>query len=182
MVKKDDPQLVRYLVNYFYRLDYLPVTNESYRAPASTQVSAPASDRKRKRVCHALKDSRVLAKNDLDPNSPFPGRPEENPLTHAQMYVLGDFYGAPHLKETALNKFGPSSDFHWETVQFEHAVQIVFSCTVDSDTAIREAVAKTLVKHEELMTRPTVDKMLREHNDLAYYVLRAKLEGRNCCC
>lgn len=176
----DDPRLVQYLIDYFYRLDYLPETEDSYQAPASTQASAPV--RKRKRVCHALKDPRVLAKKDLDPNTAFPGHPEESPLTHAQMYVLGDFYGAPHLKKVALDKFKKSSSFHWETVQFEHAVQIVFSSTVDSDTEIRGAVAMTLVDHQELMTRSTVDKMLQEHGDLAYRVLRAKLEGHNCCC
>jgi hypothetical protein len=111
------------------------------------------------------------------PSIPTP-RPREpmtirtNPLTHARMYAVADFYGVLGLKKLANKKFRDAAREHWDSNDFAKAVEVVYTTTTSQDRGLRRVVKYVLVNHNELLDKPEIEKVVKEAPDLAYDILR----------
>ena len=94
-----------------------------------------------------------------------------NPLIHARMYALADFYGAFTLKELSIKKFCGVVQAHWYSKEFAQAVRVVYTTTVAEDSGLRQVVKDVLMNHNELLDKPEIEAVLREVSDLAADIL-----------
>jgi hypothetical protein len=102
-----------------------------------------------------------------------------NPLIHARMYALADFYGVFTLKELAIKKFRGVVQAHWNSKEFAQAVQVVYTTTVAKDSGLRQVVKDVLMNHNELLKKPEIQAVLREVSGLAFEILMEKQKTSN---
>lgn len=120
------------------------------------------------------------SRSEFSPRSPSlprppprePITPRTNPLTHAQMYAVADFYSVSGLKELANKKFRDTVQEHWDSNDFAKAVEVVYTTTPPKDRGLRQVVSYVLRNHTELLDKPEIDAIIKEVPDLSYDVLR----------
>lgn len=102
---------------------------------------------------------------------------ENNPVTHAKMYALAEYYGILGMKATALAKFQQSAKTQWDTELFAEAAHIVLTTTVEEDKGLRDILVATISKHMRLVKKPEFKAVLLQHNSLAYSLLDASMRS-----
>lgn len=132
----DEPEIVRYMMEYLYCLDYTPPA----LVDADTQSLAESHN---SAMLHGIPDGQFFGSSAFEqPASPFGGfmppdgrrsarrmadrrnpsaAPEPSPLAtatphlvlHAKMYSIADKYGISGLKSLALDKFKIQLTKHW---------------------------------------------------------------------
>jgi len=118
--------------------------------------------------------------SEFSPRSPSLPRPRPrepmttrtNPLTHARMYAVADFYNVSGLKELANKKFRDTAREHWDSNDFAKAVEVVYTTTPPKDRGLRQVVKYVLRNHRGLLDKPEIDTIMKEVPDLSYDVLR----------
>ena len=118
--------------------------------------------------------------SEFSPRSPSLPRPQPrelitprtNPLTHAQMYTVADFYSVSGLKKLANKKFRDTVQEHWDSNDFAKAVEVVYTTTPPKDRGLRQVVSYVLRNHTELLDKPEINAIIKEVPDLSYDVLR----------
>jgi hypothetical protein len=98
--------------------------------------------------------------------------PPNNPLTHARMYAIADFYEIPGLKNLAQQKFQAAAERHWNSTEFGEAVHVVYTTTLAEDRGLRQTVKDILLRHMTLLNKPEVESIMREIPDLAFDMLK----------
>ena len=97
-------------------------------------------------------------------------------LIHAKMYELADKYSITDLKDLVKEKFQLACQLWWDTPTFANAAHYVFSTTPDQDKGLRDIVASTITSHAKiLLTRPDIEALLSEFNDLTLDLLKAQV-------
>ncbi|KAF1945593.1 hypothetical protein EJ02DRAFT_368897 [Clathrospora elynae] len=95
--------------------------------------------------------------------------------THAKLYSIAEKYFVKGLKVTVREKFKACLNSSFAGKTFYHAAEIVFSTTSDTDTGLRELVAKRVFEEKEkygLDANEDLNEALKAIPDLAYWVMR----------
>ncbi|KAK1561733.1 uncharacterized protein LY79DRAFT_173834 [Colletotrichum navitas] len=115
---------------------------------------------------------------------PPPGHPAANGIDigstndtlvlHANVYALSRKYGISGLRSLAFDKFRTEADNQWDTEEFLHAAEKVYtSCSDgDDDRDIKDVVVGIICRHGELMDKVETQKVMRTlPSDLMYDIL-----------
>lgn len=74
-------------------------------------------------------------------------------LFHANVYAMGEKYGANSVKDAARKKFREAVQSQWSEAIFPDAVKLVYETTPQNDRGLRNVVTKLAAGHaRELLT------------------------------
>jgi hypothetical protein len=139
----EDPVSVRFMIHYFYHLDYLE--------------DETAKLRNRKREDNDFDKTYALKTGIL--------------IEHARMYAMGDKYGIPGLKELALEKYDEA--YRYTSAGFANSIIIAFTSTLDTDMALRNVIITYLDSALDIyMTKPKIDQINRNFPQLSHALIR----------
>lgn len=92
---------------------------------------------------------------------------------NAKMYVVGDKYNIPGLKELAKGKYDTVVNSCWDTTAFSDSVQLLWENTIESDVLLKNVILKIIADNVvTLLGREEFIGVLRSHGDLSVEVLR----------
>ncbi|KAK1974400.1 hypothetical protein LZ30DRAFT_640407 [Colletotrichum cereale] len=95
-------------------------------------------------------------------------------VLHANVYALSRKYGISGLRSLAFDKFRTEADNQWDTEEFLHAAEKVYtSCSDDDDDReMKDVVVGMICRHGELMDKVETQKVMRTlPRDLMYDIL-----------
>jgi hypothetical protein len=101
-----------------------------------------------------------------------PVEPPDNPLIHARMYAIADYFEVPGLKKMASTKFQAAAERHWNSDKFGEAVHVAYTSTLPEDRGLRQIVKDILMRHMTLLNKPEIESIMREVPDLAFDMLK----------
>ena len=191
---EDDPELIRLMLDYLYRLDYdytngktssrdateLRPEPTSVRdreapddAPAMYQPEhfqlfrrRPVAEEENKKDKGRISFDENLETNDVD----WPRSPKTGLATHARMYALADKYQISGLKALAQRKFQKAALQHWNSEEFAPALHIVYTSTLEEDRGLRDVVIST-ISRDRLLEKPEVRAVVKGLPELAFGLL-----------
>jgi len=188
---EDDPELIRLMIDYLYRLDYDHTNGKTSSRDVFEQRPGPTSVRDRddafdiyepehfqlfRRRHMAEEENRKgkgsisydehLATNHLD----WPRSQKTGLATHARMYALADKYQISGLKALAQRKFQKAALQHWNSEEFAPALRIVYTSTLEEDRGLRDVVIST-ISRDRLLEKPEVRTAVKELPELAFGLL-----------
>ncbi|GKT52249.1 uncharacterized protein ColSpa_12430 [Colletotrichum spaethianum] len=102
------------------------------------------------------------------------GSGNKNLVLHANVYALSRKYGISGLRSLAFDKFQTEADNQWDTEEFLHAAEKVYtSCSDgDDDRKMKDVVVGMICSHGELMDKVETQKVMRTlPKDLMYDIL-----------
>ncbi|GJC85450.1 hypothetical protein ColLi_08288 [Colletotrichum liriopes] len=102
------------------------------------------------------------------------GSSNKNLVLHANVYALSRKYGISGLRSLAFDKFKTEADNQWDTEEFLHAAEKVYtSCSDgDDDRKMKDVVVGMICRHGELMDKVETQKVMRTlPKDLMYDIL-----------
>ena len=180
---EDDPELIRLMIDYLYRLDYDHTngkTSSRERRPEPTPVrdsEAPDEHFQLFRRRHIAEEEnkrdkgRVSFDENLETNNlDWPRSPKRGLVTHARMYALADKYQISGLKALAQRKFQKAALQHWNSEEFAPALHIVFTSTLEEDRGLRDVVIST-ISRDRLLEKPEVRAVVKDLPELAFGLL-----------
>jgi hypothetical protein len=139
----EDPVSVRFMIHYFYHLDYLE--------------DETAKLRSQKREDDEFDKTYALKTGIL--------------IEHARMYAMGDKYGIPGLKELALQKYEEA--YRYTSAGFANSIIIAFTSTLDADMDLRNVIITYLDSALDIyMTKPKIDQIVRDFPQLSHALIR----------
>ncbi|KAF2417106.1 hypothetical protein EJ08DRAFT_703502 [Tothia fuscella] len=106
-------------------------------------------------------------------SSPIPADSLYNPVLHANMYALADFYGIQGLKELAKEKYRTAMVISWKTKEAVKSMELAWNSTPSDDRGLRDIVVRTVVSQIEMVGMPDVETLLRELPDLSFEILKS---------
>lgn len=143
----EDPVCVRFMIHYFYHLDYLEVET--------------AKLRKQKRDVEDFDKTYALKAGML--------------IEHAKMYAMGDKYGVRGLKDLALKKYEEA--YVYTSAGFADSILIAYTSTIDNDKEPRNVIIKFLsVDLINLMSKPKINQNVKDLPQLSHALLRKQLK------
>lgn len=90
---------------------------------------------------------------------------------HAQVYAIGEKYNLQGLKDLAAFNFEESIEYMFSGVEFFEAVTLVFTSTPETDTSLRDIVAKHIYEEKTLYGMyKELDENMQTTPGLAYHV------------
>ncbi|KAK2035234.1 hypothetical protein LX32DRAFT_607022 [Colletotrichum zoysiae] len=95
-------------------------------------------------------------------------------VLHANVYALSRKYGISGLRSLAFDKFRAEADNLWDTEDFLHAAEKVYTSCPDGDEGreIKDVVVGIICRHGELMDKVETQKVMRTlPRDLMYDIL-----------
>jgi hypothetical protein len=191
---EDDPELIRLMIDYLYRLDYDHTNGKTSSRDVIELRPEPTSVRDREaqddapamyqpeqfqlfRRRHIVEEEnkrdkgRVSFDENLETNNPdWPRSPKTGLATHARMYALADKYQISGLKALAQRKFQKAALQHWNSEEFAPALHIVFTSTLEEDRGLRDVVIST-ISRDRLLEKPEVRAVVKELPELAFGLL-----------
>lgn len=191
---EDDPELIRLMLDYLYRLDYDYTNGKTSSRDVTELRPEPTSVRDRE----ALDDAPVMCQpghlqlfrrrhvaeeeikkdkgrisfdenletNDVD----WPRSPKTGLATHARMYALADKYQIGGLKALAQRKFQKAALQHWNSEEFAPALHIVYTSTLEEDRGLRDVVISA-ISRDRLLEKPEVRATVKGLPELAFGLL-----------
>lgn len=150
-----DPEIVSHLIYYMYHFDYLPAT---------TAHSAEGQSTKRRKTL-----------SDFLNGTPVPEYAD--PVTHALMYAVADFYGVSGLKYVAREKYAATMKEHVDHPHCADSISIVYSMTPESDRGLRDIVLQHLGSSLNRLADPALNATVREVKGLAFELLEYNFAG-----
>jgi len=161
------------MVHHFYHLDYPHISPApSNSRPSEEPKIVDKEVRDTPRHVSTKKKTKTVQKTLI--------RPDPNFVIHARVYAIAEKYGIPGLKALALKKFEDETAWHWNTDDFLHAVEEVYTSTVEHDRNMRNIVLKTMDKHAVLLDKEEMQKTIKGLDlpfDLLMYQRRRVREG-----
>jgi hypothetical protein len=191
---EDDPELIRLMIDYLYRLDYdytngktssrdvielrpEPTSLHGREAPndvPATYQPEPFRSFRRRHIAaeENKKDTgRIGLDEDLEIDDlEWPRSPKTGLATHARMYALADKYQISGLKALAQRKFQKAALQHWNSEEFAPALYIVFTSTLEEDRGLRDVVIST-ISRDRLLEKPEVRAAVKDLPELAFGLL-----------
>lgn len=83
-------------------------------------------------------------------------------VAHAKVYILAEKYLISGLKALALQKFTTSVCDRFDADDFLHAIQEVYTSTLENDKGLRDVIASTLYQHRYLLDQKEVQAILKD--------------------
>ncbi|KAK1960108.1 hypothetical protein LY78DRAFT_619014 [Colletotrichum sublineola] len=153
---EDDPQAVGMVIRYFYHLDY-PSVSQQRDISLNGYAQANGHSNGQTSSCH-----------DDDFNGSI------NLVLHANVYLLSKKYGISGLRALAFDKFRAGAESQWNTEEFLHAAEKVYTSCSDSneDREMKDIIVGIICRHGELMDKVEMQKVIRTlPRDLMYDIL-----------
>jgi hypothetical protein len=147
----------------------LPFTGHTYHGQAA-QGQAPAQQNFYSNFRNPYVLLPPIKGDALQTEEPI--EPSNNPLIHARMYAMADFFEVPGLKKLATTKFQTAVERYWNSVEFGQAVHVVYTSTLAEDRGLRQIVKDILMRHMALLNKPEIESIMREVPDLAFDMLK----------
>ncbi|KAF2492688.1 hypothetical protein BU16DRAFT_541496 [Lophium mytilinum] len=143
----EDPKMLERMICFFYHLDYLPTSPNSFLQRHSGQKKEYISG-----MCPCVSS---LEEHDIDlawrRGTFCVNHTAHNVLKiHALMYAMGDKYGCSDLKIIARAKFEAFLDCSSGCSEVARVIPIVFGTTPDSDLGLRNLIVEEIVKKDYL--------------------------------
>jgi hypothetical protein len=191
---EDDPELIRLMIDYLYRLDYDHTNGKTSSHDVVEQRPEPTSVRDSEAPDDAVaiyqpedfqlfhRRHIVEEENRKDKGSiSYDEHLETNHLdrprslktglaTHARMYALADKYQISGLKALAQRKFQKAALQHWNSEEFAPALRIVYTSTLEEDRGLRDVVIST-ISRDRLLEKPDVRTTVKDLPELAFGLL-----------
>jgi hypothetical protein len=198
-VQLDDPELVRFMLQYLYGMEYVALPKETLSNDDSDNtVSNDESKFKlrpkmkyRKKVRKvSIMDVRLSSENSpsIDAGSSIDASPSQHgrgrAITHAQMCVMADFYGIQTLAKFARQQLILIMEDTWNTQEFVDVLDLACRPPLDDDNLIRTAVVDSISRHQSLLDKPEIEAILKQKPDILYNMLQGlrhlepKMHGR----
>ncbi|KAF2440105.1 hypothetical protein P171DRAFT_448040 [Karstenula rhodostoma CBS 690.94] len=112
-------------------------------------------------------------KNDIYILDYPPAANSHNAWIHAHLYAIADRYDLPTLKETAAGRFEKSLKSMFSGIEFHEAVGVAFTTTPDTDTTLRQMVAKHIYEEKSIYGwYSQLDACMGEVPGLAHHVCK----------
>ncbi len=116
--------------------------------------------------------------DDVTTEAKVSSDPERSKLVfNVKVYIAGDTYNIPGLKELAKEKFEEVAKVHWNCAEFPEAIDLLWENTVDTDRNLRDVVlesAKTNIK--ALLDRGDFVELMQSRGNLCVEVLKVILD------
>jgi len=109
-------------------------------------------------------------------------RAEDEPgaplIVHAKLYVLGDKYDIPPLKELASRNYGEIVETQWNTKAFPESAEIIYNNIVVGKDVLKDIIYEKARGHiSTLINEPRFEGLLRRVNDFAADILTSLLQN-----
>ncbi|KAH6686404.1 BTB/POZ protein [Plectosphaerella plurivora] len=159
------PEAVRYLIDFFYLLDYAHDVSTTKKAKKKKKKyksgfvdelpPEPAPE-----VPESVPESVPELPNDhlwISPPEPpldvlGPAKKNETSLLdHCRVYALADYTQVQELKALAASKFKTEVEVRWDHPEFFEAIQEVYQTSTKQDRGLRDIVVDVLSNHKELL-------------------------------
>lgn len=89
-------------------------------------------------------------------------------VAHAKVYILAEKYLISGLKALALQKFTTSVCDRFDADDFLHAIQEVYTSTLQNEKGLRDVIVSTLYKHRYLLDQKEVQVILKDLGAVTY--------------
>jgi hypothetical protein len=97
-------------------------------------------------------------------------------VVNANVYILGDKYNIPALKNLAARKYAEIVKNHWNGPKFGESAQLVYNNIVSKEDKLRDVIVEAArLNIKELRDRGEFMEQLRQHADLSADILNAVL-------
>ncbi|KDN65021.1 hypothetical protein CSUB01_09568 [Colletotrichum sublineola] len=99
---------------------------------------------------------------------------DDSLVLHANVYLLSKKYGISGLRALAFDKFRAEAESQWNTEEFLHAAEKVYTSCSDSneDREMKDIIVGIICRHGELMDKVEMQKVMRTlPRDLMYDIL-----------
>ncbi|KAE8446175.1 hypothetical protein EG329_012400 [Mollisiaceae sp. DMI_Dod_QoI] len=160
----DEIPIIRALICYLYANDY-PDAAEEQHLSETTSVSCCGSCEEKALNAH---HSQPAHKDEAFPL-----------MFNVKMYIAGDRYEIPRLKELATKKYQACVAQHWNNSTFSEAALHLWDNTVESDRQLRVAVIEASHKHlGKLLDRGEFVDLMKSHGDFCLDIVKMT-QGRS---
>lgn len=110
-------------------------------------------------------------------------RAEDEPgaplIVHAKLYILGDKYDIPSLKELASRNYGEIVATQWNTKAFPESAEIIYNNIVVEKDALKDIIYERAKSNiSTLINEPGFEGLLRRINDFAADILISLIQGK----
>lgn len=141
------------MIDFLYKAQY-DVGCSTERAEDESLQSAPAT------ATNAGHDHQSAQ----EPGAPL--------IVHAKLYILGDKYDIPSLKELAARNYGEAVATQWNTKAFSESGEIIYDNIVVERDMLKDIIyEKARNNIATLITEPRFEGFLRRANDFAADIL-----------
>ena len=163
MMNDDEPQTVKRMLLYLYKLDYsdedvtnLPVVHldVDHSLPPHSRGETSSSTEEETGLGTTVK---LLEKTTLD--SP-------KMMNNALVYAIAEKYDIPELKELAKRKFKTLIKSKWPHEHFHAVTEVIFSTTPEEDMGLRQIVIDICREHSQDMLKDEESKATFLNNKL----------------
>ncbi|KAF7196243.1 hypothetical protein HII31_02310 [Pseudocercospora fuligena] len=164
----DDPEAVRCMVDFFYHLDYQAenIMTSSTSAQAAVDL-VPAKRRK-----GGYRGPSVATPPNTMPQT------DGNMLVHARVFAAAVKYQIPALIGIAVVKFAAAVGHNRAHDSFAKTILTVYTTTASDVRQLRDILADTLNKHDELLDSESVAETVRGLEGLSWELFR-KSKGKS---
>jgi hypothetical protein len=112
---------------------------------------------------------------DNHQNAQEPGAPL---IVHAKLYILGDKYDIPSLKEFASRNYGETVATQWNTKAFPESAEIIYNNIVVERDMLKDVIyEKAMSNISTLISEPGFEGLLRRTNGFAADILISFLQN-----
>src|SRR5271163_4134893 len=141
----DEPYMVAKMIDFLYRAQYDDIY-ESNQGDASAAEDIPSQ------IGNTTAGSSLGAAENTPPCAQEPG---SSLITHAWLYILGDKYDIPSLKELASRKYTETASTGVLTKFFPESAKLIYDNVVAEKDVLKLAIYKTACSNiSKLITVP----------------------------
>jgi hypothetical protein len=166
-LEDDDPSMVAKMIDFLYKTRYdddRTVEEEDLDDMADQETTSklglPSTEAQISTVSDVVSHSRNAVTGPL--------------VTNAKLYILGDKYDIPSLKEVAARKYKDVVKDRWESNAFAESVSLIWEGIIQEEDALKEIMADVAHGHMgQLLGRVEFVSVLRSNADIAVDFLRA---------
>ena len=105
--------------------------------------------------------------------------PDNIASLHVTMYIMGDKYDIPTLRDTAKQHFKKFVDVHAHELAFVPLIKSIYEGTSAGDSGLRTEIINVTLKFrnlDHLRENPDFDRILQGKPDFTYDMLRAVMQ------
>jgi hypothetical protein len=112
-----------------------------------------------------------IYRRELTPDRP--DKPARGPATtHAQMYVMADFYGIPDMRMFAIKELARAATIYWYTQDFIDAFDLVCRSPLEDNERVLRIFVLVIKAHPTSLQNPSIETSLRRSPSFMFFLVR----------